>query len=500
VSAIRAGIACIMGASALFGCIDRKLDPLPQVLIVVDTNMAVPLTVGRLRVDLYSEDGTWFRSADFSRDQAADWPASFGVFADEGLARGIFARLRAYPEGYLEPYSGEHFRDWDAPLAEPASDPSPRLVVDGVDRTPLEVPTPLVTIDRLVFVRMKPNERGTVRVLLHGACVGTMAKLGPDGRPSLGQSESCTDSEKKREPVRELPLDSAPDAPRDSAVGTWLRANEDCNPDDPDSATVCVPGGPTLFGTVEMTAYLPGNALELRTRPVRVFGLHRFYFDRDEVTVSRVRKAIEAGYTGALPEPNEGPTGAVQSAKEYAECTYSEKPLGRENWAVTCMGWDAARSFCKFSGGDLPTEVQWEHVATVVGSPRKRRYPWGNEAPDCSRSVYDREQVEHAAGECDDLPKGPRPPSESELDVTPIGVRRMFGNVQEWVLDEPTEFDQECWLAAPLVSPSCTPRANAPRRMARGAGYFGAGIRPTFRISSPATAAFGFRCAYSRRP
>ena len=76
----------------------ESLPPLPQALVVVDTNLPVPLAVARLRVDLYREDGTWFESSDFTRDDPHAWPVSFGIYADEGQRRGVavlFDRLHS---------------------------------------------------------------------------------------------------------------------------------------------------------------------------------------------------------------------------------------------------------------------------------------------------------------------------------------------------------------------------------------------------------------------
>ena len=40
---------------------------------------------GRLRVDLYAEDGTWLESRSLSRRTPSDFPASFSVFSADWM-------------------------------------------------------------------------------------------------------------------------------------------------------------------------------------------------------------------------------------------------------------------------------------------------------------------------------------------------------------------------------------------------------------------------------
>src|SRR5688572_1979289 len=130
-------VGCVAGCSAL----EREAPPLPEVLVVVDTNLPAPLVAGRLRVDLYTEEGTWFDSSDFGRPVPRDWPASFSVYsADESRARKVWVRLRAYPEGAVDVY--DHGTD------------RPRLVRDGLDATPAVEPSPRLTVDRVVLVTL----------------------------------------------------------------------------------------------------------------------------------------------------------------------------------------------------------------------------------------------------------------------------------------------------------------------------------------------------------
>jgi formylglycine-generating enzyme required for sulfatase activity len=103
------GLAAAL-ALAQNGC-STDLAPHGEALFVVDTDMPVPQLAGRLRVDLYAEDGTWFESRDIGRSDPLDWPASFGVYSDDDVnPKRVLVRLRAYPEGAVRDYRGEHFK------------------------------------------------------------------------------------------------------------------------------------------------------------------------------------------------------------------------------------------------------------------------------------------------------------------------------------------------------------------------------------------------------
>jgi formylglycine-generating enzyme required for sulfatase activity len=87
-----------------------QLPPHGEALVIVNTDLPVPALASRLRVDLYSESGVWFESRDIARSDPQDWPTSFGVYSDdETRERRVLVRIRAYPEGVVRDYAGEHF-------------------------------------------------------------------------------------------------------------------------------------------------------------------------------------------------------------------------------------------------------------------------------------------------------------------------------------------------------------------------------------------------------
>ena len=85
---------------------------------------------------------------------------------------------------------------------------------------------------------------------------------------------------------------------------------------------------------------------------------------------------------------------------------------------VIHVNWYEAEAYCGSAKRRLPTEADWELAAT--GLERKRRFPWGSEAPTPERAHLDA----RSAG-C--LPAAALPAGDSVF-----GCRQMIGNVWEW--------------------------------------------------------------------
>lgn len=488
-------IRALLVATSIGACnLDAEKPPLPEVLVVVDTNVPVPLVAARLRVDLYDDRGVWFDSTDFGRPDIRDWPASFSVYSeDESRERTIWIRLRTYPEGAVDTYLGERLRDVRNPFAPVPPTYGPRLVREGRDVTPEAEPSPLLTVDRLVRVVLRPETRGRVRVLLHGGCVGTMVNMGDGGTPSEA-SESCIDTPKERVRVEVSPLEADLTRPESTAAGTWLTGR--CPPRKEGESRVCVPGGATVLGSRENSDYTPGGTAQLDSAPPRVFGLTPFYVDVDEMTVGALRAIVAAGYSGALPLANDGPIGEFTAANPSAVCTWSFSARDRDDYPITCASYRASRAICKHLGGDILTEAQYEHVATIAGFGRKVRYPWGQDAPTCDRGVWGRRPLGPSPPSCP-LGSGPRRIAESAKDLTPLGIRGLYGSVTEWAVDDAFPYASPEWAAVPIVDPRIDKGGS--RRVLRGMSWQSDGNRPISRLSPPQDEGYGplgFRCAY----
>jgi len=184
-----------------------------------------------------------------------------------------------------------------------------------------------------------------------------------------------------------------------------------CNDDDPD----CLP----------------------EERPVRRVAVAAFAMGRLEVSVKQFAACASAG---ACPM-------AVREADVARVQTCNWK---HERWdhPINCLDWSAARSFCKWLGGDLPTAEQWEYAARSGGNAR---YPWGDAPFDATRGnscgrrclamlaepeTFKREGWYDTS--IDDGFGGTAPVGSFPRGATPWGLLDMAGNVVEWTV---TRFD-----------------------------------------------------------
>jgi formylglycine-generating enzyme required for sulfatase activity len=179
--------------------------------------------------------------------------------------------------------------------------------------------------------------------------------------------------------------------------------------------------------------------------------------DRYEVTVARWRDAIAKGLSAPrVPMSNNGPL--VDGVP--GDCTYSASPMGRESYPVNCIGPQGAQAFCKFIGGDLPTEAQMEYVAQSAARSAPTRYPWGDQDPDCTNVIFGRDTTALYGGAACVKTQGTGPQAVNhgqDLDVA-IGTKiaNLAGNVQEITLDGFESLQSLCWASTGLFSPKCS--------------------------------------------
>lgn len=515
---VRVQVRAVLGAAAVlaFACgpLESSEPPLGETLVIVDTDMPVPRFVSRLRIDIYDGNGVWYETREVSRARVTDWPTSFGVHApDMNGTRVATIRLRAYADDGVRDYRGERFAPRPAPspglealLDPPTPTPNdqPRLIDEtGADLTPANEPQPLLTIDRLVRVEVHPGERGAARIVLRGACVGTMADL-RGGR-------TCIDREGVLVPVTPSPLDPNRAVTEPSIAGSFAQPKPCAGT--PRAATtapdgtprfdddVCVPGAMFRLGTIDGVF---GHAPDL---PERIAILEPFFVDRQEVTVARYRNAVAGGFVSpdATPYLNELdlPSVAPSVLDDPIVCSFSSSPRGREKHALTCISHFAARAFCRSQGGDLPTEAQWEYVAAVAARPYRTRFAWGGPddvAPPCSRAAWGRGPRGFNGQLCvSSKEHGPLPVDARigpDGDVTPcLGVFNLGAGTAEWTRDAFAPMTASCWAAAGLVDPWCdAPTGDRTLRGGAWSDNIASLVVANRRRENVGSGSIGFRC------
>ena len=171
---------------------------------------------------------------------------------------------------------------------------------------------------------------------------------------------------------------------------------------------VVIPAGPFTQGSTK------GEEDE---RPARTVTLKTFSIDKTEVTRGEYQRCVAAKKCKARP--------ATSTTTTTTASTSTEVDL-----PMTDVDWNDAQAFCRFAGGRLPTEGEWEKAARGTDG---REYPWGNDA-DCARANWGNFEGE---GPC--AGKNPGRPvavGKYPAGASPYGVLDLGGNVWEWVADK----------------------------------------------------------------
>jgi formylglycine-generating enzyme len=151
--------------------------------------------------------------------------------------------------------------------------------------------------------------------------------------------------------------------------------------------------------------------------PARRVFVSRFGIDRYEVSRRELERCARAGQCDASP-----------LARAHPEIAQPSHP-------ATDLSWEAAVALCRFRGGRLPSEVEWERAAR---GDSQRRFPWG--------LFYNPALANHGApGLSFDVLSGVGSREDGYAHLAPVdafadarsphGAVQMAGNAWEWTAD-----------------------------------------------------------------
>ncbi len=234
--------------------------------------------------------------------------------------------------------------------------------------------------------------------------------------------------------------------PQSGTTINWLDAGQ----------LVYVPAGDFIMGTGAQGV------------PQKTVSLDAYWIYKTDVTNRMYAQCVA---TGSCAPP----------AQELGTPVYTNPSYG--DYPVVGVTWDMASNYCKWIGGQLPTEAQWEKAAR--GS-QGNKYPWGSDAPSCTLLNFagcfghTMSVTSYAAGS------------------SPYGLLDMSGNVFQWVNDF---YDQNYYDSMPASNP--TGPSSGTNRVIRGSSFesdasqTASGTRH-FGVPSYTNYDLGFRCVVTQ--
>jgi iron(II)-dependent oxidoreductase len=204
-----------------------------------------------------------------------------------------------------------------------------------------------------------------------------------------------------------------------------------------DEQRISVDAGPFTLGTDRWGGVFDNE------RPAHTCELPAFSIDRFPVTNRRYTRFVEdGGYRRTELWSDEGRAWLAEERAELPLCWLrdeqgalrlrrfgSERPVDPDE-PVQHLSWFEADAFCRWAGGRLPTEAEWEKAAAwdpAAGSARP--LPWGERAAGAGR------------GEAGWRRGGPAPVGSFPDETSALGMEQALGEVYQWTASTFTGYD-----------------------------------------------------------
>lgn len=234
-----------------------------------------------------------------------------------------------------------------------------------------------------------------------------------------------------------------------------------------DMPQVYVPAGTFQMGSAGSDHWSKSDE-----KPLHQVTVDNFWLDQTEVTNAQYNLCVAAG---------------VCQASIFVNNPY----YNQSDQPVVGVSWLEAMAYCRWVGGRLPTEAEWEYAAR---GPESRLYPWGNRFDGARLNYCDQNcSSDWKDNGFNDGYAWAAPVGSYRAGASWVGAMDLAGNVWEWVSDWHSPYPTE-------AQTNPTGPANGSYKIARGGSwYFGAAdtraanrfsyLTPTERLDN-----IGFRC------
>ncbi|MBA3391506.1 MAG: SUMF1/EgtB/PvdO family nonheme iron enzyme [Deltaproteobacteria bacterium] len=195
--------------------------------------------------------------------------------------------------------------------------------------------------------------------------------------------------------------------------------------------------------------------------------LDAYMIDRLEVGVTEYRSCVAAG------------------ACELDPLVAGDERYIRDEWPMVNVTWYEAQTFCRWRGGRLPTEAEWERAAR--GDDPSATWPWGAlEQPKDFNHGQDRHHTMRSIERTPspipvqffgdpDVSDGHAqlaPPGSYVWGESPFGTRDQAGNVAEWTADAYVFTETiRGYAGLPSINPIREPSSSTSTRIVRGGSW-----------------------------